>query len=184
MDDLKIVELYWKRDQSAVSETDIKYGKTLKRISGSILQNPEDSEECVDDTYMKAWDSMPPQRPGKLIAYLGRITRNISINRWHEKHAAKRGGTDMIITELTDCIPSSKSIETEIEAKELTAVITGWLNVLSREERILFLRRYWFGISLNDLAVECSTTPNKLAGRMFRLRESLKTALEKEGVSL
>lgn len=184
MEDIQIIELYWSRNQSAISESSAKYGQMLQYISRGILSNHEDSEECVNDTYGKAWETMPPQKPNSLAAYLGRITRNISINRWHENHAKKRGGANILLSELSECIPSSHSVEAEIEASDLTAVITRWLYSLSQDERVLFIRRYWFSESLGSLAEECLTTPNKLAGRMYRLREKLKSTLEKEGVSL
>lgn len=184
MEDNEIIGLFWKRDQSAISESNIKYGKMLKCISFNVVQNHEDSNECVNDTYMKVWDSIPPQKPNSLVAYLGRITRNISINRWYESHAQKRGGTNMIITELSDCIPSYNSVEKEMEASELSTVISKWLYSIDKDDRVLFLRRYWFGESLKSLAKECATTPNRLAGRMYRLREKLKLALEKEGIYL
>lgn len=183
MEDTEIVELYWNRNEAAIGESSIKYGRMLKHISFNILSNNEDSEECVNDTYGKAWNSMPPQKPNSLAAYLGRITRNISINRWHMNHAKKRDA-NVLISELSDCIPSSQSIEAEIEASILEDAISKWLYSLHQDDRVLFLRRYWFGDSLHTLALECVTTPNKLAGRIFRLRKKLKTALEKEGVSI
>ncbi len=184
MDDAKIIELFWNRNDSAISETSIKYGQTLKHISFGILLNNEDSEECVNDAFLKAWNSIPPQKPNSLIAYLGRITRNISINRWYENRAKKRSRDDELISELLDCIPSSQTVESEIETSELTELIVKWLNSLPKVDRILFIRRYWFDESLINLASECQTTPNKLAGRMYRLRKKLKSALEKEGIRL
>ncbi len=184
MDDVEIIDLYWHRDQSAVSESSAKYGRMLKGISFSVVQNHEDSDECVNDTYLKAWNTMPPQKPNSLAAYLGRITRNLSINCWYASHAKKRGGVNLLITELSECIPSAYSVEKEMEASELSAFIAEWLYSLAQDDRVLFLRRYWFGQSLKSLAKECGTTPNKLAGRMHRLREKLKLALEKEGISL
>lgn len=184
MEDIQIVELYWERNQLAITESMVKYGTMLKRISLSVLSNHEDSEECVNDTYMKAWNTMPPQKPNSLSAYLGRITRNVSINRWHARHTQKRGGVSVLLSELSDCIPSCQTIETELEASELTAIITRWLYSLPQDDRVLFLRRYWFGESLGELAKECFTTSNKLAGRMYRLRKKLQTTLEREGVLL
>ena len=184
MEDTQIVELYWNRDQSAIVETKSKYGRMLNRISLSILQNKEDSEECENDTYMKAWSSIPPQKPNCLVAYLGRIIRNTSINRWHENLAKKRGGNVELLSELSDCIPSKESVEAKAEARELITVIVKWLNALPKDDRVLFLRRYWFGESVSSLAGECQTTPNKLAGRIYRLRLKLRTELEKEGVLL
>lgn len=183
MEDAQIIALYWERNEAAITESHQKYGVMLQRIAFGILDSYEDSEECVNDTYQKAWDSIPPQRPLKLAAYLGRIIRNLSINRWHEGRARKRGG-GMLLHELSDCIPSPACVETEVEAAGLSEVIDQWLRSLSRDDRVLFLRRYWFGDSLKDLASTRGTTPDKLAGRLFRLRQKLKAALEKEEMGL
>lgn len=184
MEDIQIVDLYWKRNQLAISESIVKYGQMLKRISLSVLSDHEDAEECVNDTYLKAWNAMPPQKPISLAAYLGRITRNISINLWNKKHAQKRGGDNILISELTDCFPAPHTVDAELEARELTEAITRWLYSLGQDDRVLFLRRYWFGESLSQLADECLTTSNKLAGRIYRLRRKLKAALEKEEILL
>ena len=185
MEDLQIIKLYWLRNEAAIKETNTKYGRLLHSIALNILSNHEDSEECVSDTYSKAWNAMPPQKPNSLAAYLGRIVRNLSINRWHKNRAQKRyTGADTLLSELSDCVPSTKNVEKEIEAQELSEVISNWLCALSQDDRVLFLRRYWFGDSVNILADECGTTPNKLAGRMYRLRQSLRKALEKEDILL
>lgn len=179
MEDVTIVQMYWDRDEAAIEESHRRYGGVLTGIAYNILHSREDSEECVNDTYHRAWESIPPQKPVRLLAYLGRITRNLSINRWQENHAQKRGG-GMLLTELSDCIPSTHSVEEETDTRILAAVIGEWLCSLPQDDRALFLRRYWFCDSLEVLADECGTTPNKLAGRLFRLRQKLKTTLEKE----
>jgi RNA polymerase sigma-70 factor (ECF subfamily) len=185
MEDLQIIELYWSRNEEAIQETNTKYGRFLHSIALNILSNQQDSEECVSDTYCKAWNVIPPQKPNSLAAYLGRIVRNLSINRWHEKRAQKRyNGAELLISELSDCVPSSNSVEKGIEVRELSEVISDWLCTLSQDNRVLFLRRYWFGDPLNKLADECGTTINKLAGRLYRLRQSLKNILKSEGVWL
>lgn len=185
MEDIKIIELYNARNESAINETDTKYGRMLKGIAMNILSNHWDSEEVVNDTYVRAWNAIPPAKPNYLGAYLGRITRNLSINRWHEQRAKKRNSSaELLISELSDCVPAMQTVETVIETKELAKVIDCWLSTLSTDNRILFLRRYWFGDTVNSLAKECGTSANKLAGRLFRLRQSLKIALEKEGLSL
>lgn len=185
MEDLQIIELYWLRDEAAIKETNIKYGLMLQTIALNILSNYEDGEECVNDTYSKAWNTMPPQKPNSLAAYLGRIIRNLAINRWHQNRAQKRyNGANLLLSELSDCVPSTENVEKEIEVKELSELISAWLCTLSQDDRVLFLRRYWFGDPINILAVKCGTTPNKLAGRMYRLRQSLKKALEREDILL
>lgn len=185
MEDLQIIKLYWLRDEAAIIETNTKYGRLLHTIANNILSDYEDSEECVSDTYCNAWNAIPPQKPNSLASYLGRIVRNLSINRWHEHRAQKRyNGADVLLSELSECVPSINNVEKEIESNELSEVISDWLFTLSQDDRVLFLRRYWFGDSVNKLADECGTTPNKLAGRMYRLRQSLKKALEKEDILL
>lgn len=183
MEDRRIIEYYWSRNEAAIRETDKKYGRMLHGIAWNILTNTEDSEECVSDTYLKAWNSIPPEKPVSLPAYLGRIARNLAINRWHKNRSQKRyNGAEMLLSELSDCVPDSSNVETE--ANEISEVISKWLYTLPQDDRVLFLRRYWYGDSLKELAGKCGTTQNKLAGRMYRLRHDLRTALEKEGVSI
>lgn len=185
MEDLQIIELYNSRNETAISETDTKYGWMLHSIAMNILTNHWDCEEIVNDTYGKAWNAIPPDKPNFLGAYLGRITRNLSINRWNANRAKKRyNGPDLLLSELSDCVPTQQTVETIMEAKELAQVIDRWLGTLSIDNRVLFLRRYWFGDSVNILAIECETSANKMASRLYRLRQSLKKALEMEGISL
>ena len=185
MDDLKIIELYWERNENAIIETENKYGRLLYKISFNILSNNEDSKECVNDTYIRIWKSVPPERPRSLTAYLGRIIRNISIDYLKQNRAQKRySGGDLLLSELEDCIPSRNTVWGEIETKALSRLISDWLNTLPKEDRILFVRRYWYGDSVKELASAIGTTPNKLARRMYRLRSNLKDFLEKEEVTL
>mgnify|MGYP000914504734 CR=1 FL=1 len=185
MEDMQIIVMYQARDENAIKETAVKYGRLLYSIANNLLSNHEDSEEIVNDTYTKAWNTIPPQRPNSLSAYLGKITRNLSINRWHKQRAQKRNhGVNLLLSELCDCIPDSETVETKIETMELARIIDSWLGGLPVDSRVLFLRRYWFGEAVNLLAEECGTTPNKLAGRLYRPRQSLKQALEGEEISL
>lgn len=185
MEDIKIIELYNDRSENAIKETDIKYGGMLNTIAFNILSNKWDSEEIVNDTYGKAWNAIPPRTPNNLGAYLGRITRNLSINLWHKQRTLKRhNGADILLSELGDCIPTAHTVESEIEVKELTQLIDCWLSTLETENRILFIRRYWFGDAVKTLAKERGTTANKMAGRLYRLRQSLKKVIELEGISI
>ncbi len=185
MEDSQIIDLFWARNEQAIGESQAKYGRMLQGIAVNILHSREDGEECVNDTYRKAWDTIPPQRPGAFGAYLGRIVRNLAINRWHENHAKKRGaGAQVLLSELSDCIPARSSVEEEIEVAALSGMISRWLRGLTQEDRILFLRRYWFGDSIKSLAHQCASTPNHMAGRVYRLRQKLKATLEKEGIFL
>ena len=185
MEDRQIVELYWQRNEQAITETSAKYGSFCFSIAKNILSIREDAEECVNDTYHHAWNAIPPQRPVRLRPWLGKIVRNIALNLWNKQHAQKRdAGMTELLSELEDCIPSSQSVEREIEERELTELLNRWLRSLSREDRALFVRRYWNGETLGELAAEQGSTPQKLAQRMYRLRRGLKTALEKEGVRI
>lgn len=185
MEDREIINLYWSRNEAAIGQTHTKYGRLLHSISYNILSNHEDSQECVNDTYQKAWNAMPPQRPDSLTAFLGRIVRNLSINCWHKARAQKRSnGAKELLLELAECVPDKNNVEKVIEARELSEFISDWLCTLSQENRVLFLRRYWYGVPLKRLAHEYGTTPSKLGSRMYRLRQELKVTLEKEGVSI
>ena len=186
MEDSKILDLYWARDEGAIKETQAKYGGLCYSIAINILSSPQDSEECVNDTYNKAWQSIPPQAAHSLAAYLGRIVRNLSINRWNKNHAQKRGlgGRKYCYRSFPSALLHGRDVEGEIQSREITKVLNNWLRSLSQGDRVLFLRRYWFCETLNALAREWGTTPNKLAGRMYRPRQSLRIELEKEGIWL
>ena len=185
MEDAQIIELYWQRDEGAIRETDTKYGAFCQRIAMNILSSFEDCEECVSDTYGRCWDTMPPQRPGSLRAYLGTIIRNLSISRYRSSRAQKRfGGAEVLLSELSDCVPAPENIQRTVEAGELGELISRWLDGLGEEDRALFLRRYWNGDAVKDLALELGVRPNALTKRLLRLRESLRRSLEREGVAV
>ena len=185
MEDIQIINLYWLRDERAISETDHKYGAFCHKIAMNILHSFQDSEECVSDTYGRCWDTMPPQRPGSLRAYLGTIIRNLSISRYRSSRAQKRfGGAEVLLSELSDCVPAPENIQRTVEAGELGELISRWLDGLGEEDRALFLRRYWNGDAVKDLALELGVRPNVLTKRLLRLRESLRRSLEREGVAV
>ena len=185
MEDSRIIDLYWARDEAAVTETDAKDGPYCRSIAQNLLGTPQDAEECVNDTWHAAWRSMPPQRPARLRAWLGRVVRNLSLDRWRRDHAEKRdGGIPLLLDELAECLPSPRTVEAALEAAALTAAIDAWLGRLPKADRVLFLRRYWYGVPLKDLAAWAGTAPDRLAQKMYRLRRSLKTALEEEGITL
>ncbi len=185
MEDLEIIDLYLQRSEMAISETAKKYGTFCHRIAKNILQIDADAEECVNDTYLQAWRSIPPQQPQRLGAWLGKIVRNIAINLWTKNHRQKRyAGMEELLDELEDCIPSPRTVEQELEGQELTEVLNAWLASLAHEDRILFVRRYWLGAAVKTLAAEYGIAPEKMAKRMYGLRKNLKAALEKEGYSL
>ncbi len=183
MEDCQIIDLYWQRNETAIAETDTKYGGFCRRISTNILRNPWDSEECVSDAYARCWDTMPPQRPTSLRAYLGAILRNLSISRYRAEHARKRsGGAEVLLSELADCVPAPENVQRTVEAEELGRFISEWLEGLAQEERVLFVRRYWNGDSVKMLAGELGMRPNAVTKRLLRLRENLRRTLEQEGV--
>ena len=185
MEDLQIIELFWQRSESAVTETARKYGRYCHTIAYNILHSREDSEECVSDTCSRCWDTMPPQRPGSLRAYVGAIIRNLSISRYRASRAQKRfSGAEVLLSELTDCVPAPESVQRTVEAGELGQLISDWLAGLDGESRALFIRRYWNGDAVRDLAAELNVRPNALTKRLLRLREALRRFLEKEGVDV
>ena len=182
LEDAKIIELYNARNELAVVETERKFGKMLFSIAMNVLSDREDSEETVNDTYGKAWNKIPPEKPDFLGAWLGKITRNLSISRFRKNKAQKRSGIETMLSELEECVPSSENIEAESEGKEITAAINRWLGTLKKEERIFFIRRYWYGDSVSELSEKMNIPPKKLSSKMFRLRKNLKEYLEKEGI--
>lgn len=185
MEDLEIVGLFFKRDEKAISETAAKYGAYCYNIALNILSINEDAEECVNDTYVHTWNSIPPQKPDRLGAWLGRVVRNIAYDLWKKNHRQKRyAGMEEILNELEDCIPSPDTVEREIEEQELTEAVNIWLASLAKKDRILFVRRYWNGESVNALAEKAGISPAAMTKRMYRLRQGLKSTLEKEGYSL
>jgi len=183
VDDLAIVELYHSRDERAIAESDKKYGALCRAIALRLLGFREDAEECVNDTWHAAWDTMPPERPQALGAFLGRITRNLSISRWRRDHAQKRyDGMQVLLSELEDCVPAPGTVEGALERQQLAQAISTWLDGLEREDRRLFIRRYWYGDPVKALAAERGMAANALSQRLLRLRKDLRAFLESEGV--
>ena len=185
MEDSQIIDLYWERDERAISETDQKYGDYCRTIANNILTDREESEKCVNDVYWRVWNSIPPERPRILRAWLGKITRNAAINLWNLNHAKKRfGGMELLLSELDECVPSASSVELETETSEIGKCISAWLRSLPPDARKLFVRRYFSGESVRSLAQELRISPEKITQKLYRLRRSLKQILEKEGISL
>ena len=186
MEDSKIIDLYWARKEQALSETDAKYGSYCRTIAHNILHNHEDTEECVSDTWLHAWNAMPPQRPGVLSAFLGRITRNLSFDRCKYQQAEKRGGgvLPLALDELGECIPARSGVEHELEHRELAAAIDAFLRTLPEKECNLFLRRYWYVDSIADIAARYGMKENTVKSVLFRTREKLRKYLGKEGIAV
>lgn len=183
MEDNRIVDLYWQRNESAINETATKYGKYLHSISFHILSNNEDAEECVNDTYNDAWQSMPPHRPSILSTFLGKITRRISIDLWRKHSADKRGGGEVALAldELDECVSGNSNVEDEIERQELQQKLNAFLMGLPRLERQVFMCRYWYMDSVSDIAKQFDFSESKVKSMLFRTRNKLRTMLEKEG---
>lgn len=183
MEDGSIVELYWARNESAISETAAKYGNYLHSISYHILLNDEDAEECVNDTYNDAWQSIPPHRPSVLSTFLGKITRRISIDLWRKNGAQKRGGGELplALDELEECVSGTEDVEAETERLELQRKLNGFLSSLPRTERRVFMCRYWYLDSIADIAGQFAFSESKVKSMLYRTRARLRAMLEKEG---
>lgn len=183
MEDSRIVDLYWQRSEAAIYETQNKYGHYCLAIASSILPAPEDAEESVNDTYMAAWNAIPPHRPSVLSAFLGKLTRRISIDRWRKLRADKRGGSTVTVAleELSECIPSRSDPALEVEAKELAQTINHFLDSLSETERSVFIMRYFNLAQLRDIEKAYTMSSSKLKSMLHRTRGKLRAYLKKEG---
>lgn len=205
LDDKDIIELYWSRDPSAITVSAEQYGKYCHRIAWNILRNPEDCEECINETWFRAWKSMPDARPDCLAAFFGSITRRLSLDYYRKNRAAKRGGGEMplIYDELQDCrtetaenVPLSRTVraaqtelshnnvEHHLDVMVLTEAINTFLSRLDSTSRILFVRRYWYADSVRDLAGSLHLSESRVKSNLFRTRKKLKKHLESEGIMI
>lgn len=184
MNDREIVDLYWQRSEQAISETEKKYGRYCRIIAYNILENTQDSEECVNDTWLSAWNSMPDKRPERLNPYLARITRNAALTKSMKKAAQKRGGgeLELALEELDACIPSGYSLEQEVEARELAKAIDAFVGTLPEEEQLVFIGRYWFLATERELAERRGCSRSRINAMLKRTREKLKKTLLQEGL--
>lgn len=183
MEDCAIIDLYWSRNPEAISRTCEKYGNYCRAVARNILPDCRDAEECVNDTWLKAWNAMPEDRPGLLAQYLGKITRNLALNRWRISRAGKRGGGELplVLDELSECVPASDAFQA-LEAAELEEAVNRFLHTLPERECNLFLRRYWFAESAADIAKRYGMRENTVRTILFRSRKKLQSCLEKEGL--
>lgn len=184
MEDHEIIDLYWQRTESAIGETASKYGRLCYLIAYHILGNHRDSEECVNDTYLQAWDSIPPQRPENLPAFLGKIVRNLALNRHKFDSTEKRGGSQVLLAldELTECLPTSDGAEQLIDNLVLVEVLNRFLAGVLPEARIIFLRRYWYFSSVREIAKSLGIGQSKVKMSLLRSWARLKEHLRKEGI--
>jgi len=186
MDDNKIIELYFKRNENAISATAEKYGGYCYSVAYNILQNKQDSDESVNDTYLGAWNSIPPHKPNNLSAYLAKLTRNISLNIWRKKNTDKRGNGEVPVAleELKECLPSQNLVDDEVQANELSIIIDAFLRKLPQEERVIFVRRYWYLEPVADIAKNMNLGLSKVKMTLHRTRIKLHKELQKGGYDI
>ena len=183
MDDKTIVDLYFLRNEDAIGLTEEKYGPYCYSIAYNILSNREDAQESVSDTYLAAWNAIPPRRPSVLSAFLGKLTRHISIDRWRQRTAAKRGGGEVAVAleELSECVAGLQNIELEYERKEFMKAYTRFLKELPETERRVFLSRYWYMESIEAIATKFGFSQSKVKMLLQRTRIKLRLRFEEEG---
>lgn len=183
MDDSRIVDLYWQRDETAIAETAAKYGPYCMKISQNILSDRADSEENVNDAYLHAWNAMPPQRPEVLSAFLGRLTRNLALNRYKARGAQKRQSDTLAasLDELAECLPASSAPDDEAAAAELGRSISAFLRTQSDDARVMFVRRYFCCDTIEELAARFGCGESRVKTSLLRTRSRLKAHLVKEG---
>lgn len=186
MDEKQIIDLYWARSERAIDETARKYGKFCHCIAYNILANYQDSEECVNDTYLQTWNAIPPQRPSRLSAFLGKITRNLALKQYEKSTAQKRGGgqVPLALEELAECIPDPNSMERMVDDRILAELFNGFLADLPAEARKIFLRRYWNLSSVKEIAEAYGMTESKVKMSLMRTRGKLRSFLEQEGIEI
>ena len=184
MEDWQIVELYWQRQSAAISETAAKYGAYCRTVAYNILSSAEDAEECVNDTYMSAWNAMPDKRPERLAPFLGKITRNHALSRMRSRARQKRGGGELALAleELDQCIPSRSDVEREVEQRELAAAVSAFIDGLPEPDRQVFVSRYWYLAPVDEIAEKFGFSRSKTASMLFRCRNRLKKILVQEGL--
>lgn len=182
-EDEKIIEMFFERSEQGIRELDKKYGQFLHKISYNILNNQQDAEECVNDAYLGAWNAIPPAKPDPLLTYICKIVRNISLKVYYKKTAAKRNSVYTIaMNEIEACVASPNTIEAEFEAKELAHIIESFLDTITPENRVIFMRRYWFSDSCKDIAEFVGLTEKNISVRLTRIRRKLKSYLAEREV--
>ena len=184
MDDSRIIGLFFERSERAIEETQSKYGWLLRRVAENILGR-EDAEECENDCYLRLWNAIPPERPTSLKAYCVTVTRNLALNRYHANMSRKRDSRyDLVLSELESCLGSIEDAETKTEARELGTAINRFLAEQSREDRQIFVCRYYLSDSVGDIAAKTGMESGTVSVRLFRLREKLRNYLMKEGFTV
>jgi len=186
VEDSEIVDLFWQRQEAALVKAQEKYGRRIYCTANNILHDEEDAKECANDTLLRAWEAIPPNRPSLLGAFLSKIVRNLAINRWKAKGAEKRGGnqTDLLLSELQECIPASGGLDELYESAVVVQSINGCLQAMEQASRVVFVLRYFHGETISAISERFEMNENKVKSILFRARKKLKTQLEKEGVVL
>lgn len=185
MEDNAIIALFWARSQQAITETADKYGRRLHQLSMNILHNHEDAQECVNDTYHATWNTLPPQKPDFFFAYLARLARNFSFDKYDYNHAKKRTATVVSLSkELECCIPASNEPDQKLESAEIGAALNAFLQEQPKEMRRVFIQRYWYAQSIRAISIDCGVSESKVKSMLFRMRRKLKIHLEREGITI
>ena len=184
MEDQNIIALYWERKEQAITETDRKYGGYCYSIADGILHCREDSKETVSDTYLSAWRSIPPQRPRILKAFLGRISRNLALNRWNARKTEKRGGGEvpLALEELSECLTQGPTVEEVFDGKQLQRTVADFISRLEVTEKRVFLCRYWYLEPISAIAGRFHFSESKVTSMLYRIRKKLKAKLAEEGL--
>ena len=186
MEDSRIIQLFWDRSQEAISAAAEKYGAYCSAVAGNILSSDQDVEECVNDTWLGAWNAMPPHRPGRLAVFLGKLTRNLAFNRYKRLRAQKRGGGqfELVLEELGECVSGTQDVEQELDRVALAEAIDAFLAGLPKKQRALFLWRYWHGAPVGEIARRAGMTEGNVSVTLHRLRKRLKEHLIKGGFTV
>ena len=185
MEDEKIISLFFLRSEQAIQELNQKYGKLFHALALRILNDQRDAEECVNDAYLGAWNAIPPSRPSPLLPYIAKIVRNVSLNAYWKKAAAKRNSRYTVaLEELETCFADSKTVETEIEAREFARILGAFLDTLSLENRVIFLRRYWFADGYREIAALVGLSEKAVSVRLTRIRGKMRRYLQEREVFL
>lgn len=185
MEDREIIEMYWQREEAAISETAAKYGRLCYYVAGNILFVREDCEECVNDTYLACWQTIPPKRPDRFSAFVSRVTRNLALTKYDYLTAEKRNPKAMCsLEELEECVSGTESVEAELEGRHIGTVISDFLWQQDEEKRNIFIRRYWYFDSIEDISRKTGFQESKIKSVLFRLRGKLRLYLEREGIEV
>lgn len=185
MDDNKIIELYWERKEEAIKETSLKYGRLCTHIAKNILACYEDSEECVNDTYLAVWNAIPNERPNRFSAFISKITRNLALKKYEYISAAKRNPAAITsLEELGDCVSGTDSVESEVESRRIESTIDKFLWLQGEEKRNVFIRRYWYFDSIESICNSTGFTASKVKSMLYEMRKKLRIYLESEGIKV